>query len=400
MSNVIVSSNEEVGCPKCGHSFPLSEGLSRHAIERHAEDFERALAERRRAMEAEVSAEAKRRAEREAAAAREKFELELTAARQAIGVKDSMLEKARGEELLLRRKLVEVEEKNRNRDLEYQRKLDEERKHIEARARGAAGEEFARREAQLKAQMESAQREAADLKRKLEQGSQQTQGEALELGLEAMLKAAFPMDDILPVPKGVNGADLLQRVRSPSGQPCGTIVWETKQTKAWSNAWLPKLKDDQQAVGAEVAVLVTAAMPRDSAEPFIAESGVWVARYEAARSLALVLRSALLDAHKIRVANAGRSEKMELVYSYITSPQFAQRVRSIVEGFDALRRDLDAEKAAMTRIWAKREKQLQRMTTGMLNVVGDLQGIGEGAAMGAVAALPAEANDASLTMDL
>ena len=372
--SVIVSSDEEVSCPKCAHAFPLSEGLSRHAIERHAEEFERALAGRRKALEAELAAEAKRRAERDAAAAREKFELELTAARQAIAAKDTMLEKFRGDELALRRKLVEIEEKNKNRDLEYQRKLDEERKAIEARARAAAGEESARREAQLKAQIESAQREAADLKRKLEQGSQQTQGEALELGLEAMLKAAFPMDDVLPVPKGVTGADLLQRVRSPSGQPCGTIVWETKQTKAWSNAWLPKLKDDQQAVGAELAVLVSAVLPRDTKEPFLREADVWIARFDAARPLAEALRATLLELHKVRVANAGRSEKMELVYSYITSPQFAQRVRSIVEGFDAMRRDLDAEKAAMTRMWAKREKQLQRMTTGMLNVVGDLQG--------------------------
>ncbi len=140
-----------------------------------------------------------------------KIGLSLTAA------KDSTLAGFRDAELALRRELRALQEKAQNQELELQRKLDEERKRIEAAARSAIGEEFSQKEARYKAQLESAQREAADLKRKLEQGSQQTQGEALELGLEAMLHAAFPMDEIQPVPKGVNGADLLQRVRSPSG---------------------------------------------------------------------------------------------------------------------------------------------------------------------------------------
>ena len=407
---IIVAAEEEVGCPKCSHAFPLSEGISRNTIERYAEDYERAFAERRKQLEAELAAEAARKAERQSAAqvkqlqekaaaaeaaaaaaksqldaaraqakaaAREELETQLKAQAEALAAKESALEKFRAEKLGLRRRLVEIEEKAKNQDLEYQRKLDEARKDLQEAAQRAAAAEFSQREAQYKAQLESAQREAADLKRKLEQGSQQTQGEALELGLEAMLRSAFPMDEILPVPKGVNGADLLQRVRSPSGQPCGTIVWETKQTKAWQNAWLQKLKDDQQVVGAELAVLVTSTMPKDVREPIIREADVWIARFEAARGLAEALRSTLLEMHKLRLANAGRSEKMELLYNYICSPQFAQRVRTIVEGFDAMRKDLEAEKSAMTRIWAKREKQLQRMTTGMLNVVGDLQGIGE-----------------------
>jgi hypothetical protein len=375
--NIIVDAAEEVACPKCSHTFALSEGISRQSIERHAEDFERQLAERGKALKEALSAEARRSAERAAAAAKEQFDTELKAAREALAAKEGALARFRSEELDLRRKLREAEDARKNQELDYQRKLDAERKQIQDSARTAAADEFAREKAQLRAQIDSAQREAADLKRKLEQGSQQTQGEALELGLEAMLRSAFPMDEVLPVPKGVTGADLLQRVRSPSGQLCGTIVWETKQTKSWSAAWLAKLKDDQQAVGAELAVLVTSAMPKDVREPFVREADVWIARFEAARPLAEALRQSLLELHKVRVANAGRSEKMALVYSYICSPQFAQRVRSIVEGFDAMRRDLEAEKAAYTRMWAKREKQLQRMTSGMLNVVGDLQGIGE-----------------------
>jgi hypothetical protein len=270
-----------------------------------------------------------------------------------------------------------LEDARKAQELEYQRRLDDERKRIESQARSAAGEDLARREAQWKAQLESAQREAADLKRKLEQGSQQLQGEALELSLESLLMSAFPMDEIVPVPKGMNGADLLQRVRSPSGQVAGTIIWEAKQTKAWQPAWLQKLKDDQQACGAEMAVIVTAAMPKDVREPFVRDADVWVSRFDAARPLAQALRSTLLELHKLRLANQGRSEKMELVYNYICSAQFAQRVKAVVDGFEAMRQDLEAEKNAMTRIWKKREGQLTRMTGSLLGVVGDLQGIGE-----------------------
>src|ERR671915_1936072 len=192
-----------------------------------------------------------------------------------------------------------------------------------------------------------------------------------------MLRSAFPHDEILPVPKGVNGADLVQRVRSPTGLVCGTILWEAKQTKAWQPAWLRKLKDEQQAIGAEFAVIVTAAMPKETREPFVRDSDVWIARFDAARPLAELLRSTLVELHKQRQANLGRSEKMELLYNYICSPQFTQRVKGVVEGFALMRQELEAEKMAVARIFKKREMQLTRMTEGLLGVVGDLQGIGE-----------------------
>ena len=403
--SIIIDGAEEVACPQCSHPFPLSEGISRQTIERYAEDFEREFAERKQRLEESLAAEARRRAEREIgaqvaqlkeqlgsakaqldkvredarAAAREQFETELKSLREAVSAKDGALDKSRTDELALRRRLRELEEADKNRDVAYQRQLDEERRRIEA---------------QYKAQIESAQREAADLKRKLEQGSQQLQGEALELSLESLLANAFPFDEIAPVPKGMNGADLLQRVRSPSGQVCGTIIWEAKQTKVWQPAWLQKLKDDQQAVGAEIAVIVTAAMPKDgsgkSSEPFVREADVWVTRFDAARPLAQALRMTLVELHKLRLANQGRSEKMELVYNYICSAQFAQRVKSVVDGFEAMRQDLEAEKNAMLRIWKKREGQLTRMTGGLLGVVGDLQGIGQEslAALDSIAALP------------
>jgi hypothetical protein len=427
---IIIDAAEEVACPKCAHTFGLTEGISRQAIERHAEDFDRSLAERAKKLEADLAAEAKRRAEREAAreinalrdavasaeqavasakaeaqsqlekartdaaaAAREAFELELKASKEALAAKEDALSRFRAEELDLRRKLREADDARKNQELDYQRKLDEERKRIQEAAHTSAADEFSRKEAQMRVQMESVQRELADAKRKLEQGSQQLQGEALEAGLEEMLRAAFPMDEIAEVPKGVNGADCLQRVRSASGQLCGTIVWEAKQTKNFSNSWLQKVRDDQQAAGAEIAVLVTSAMPKDVREPFVRQADVWVTTFAAARPLAEALRVTLVEMHKLRQANLGRSEKMALVYEYICSPQFAQKVKSVVDGFRVMREELETERSAMTRIWKKREMQLQRMTSGVLGVVGDLQGIGEKGmpALDSIAALPASA---------
>src|SRR5499426_2535635 len=347
MRTIMIDGGTKVACPKCSHHFALSEGLSRESIERHAQEFERALAEQKKALEQRLAAEAKRQ-----------FDTERKALSEAINAKEGTLAKFRDEELQLRRRLRELEEADKNRDVDYQRKLDEERRRIDA---------------QYKVQLESAQREAADLKRKLEQGAVQFQGEGLEVSLEALLRAAFPLDEIVPVPKGMNGADLLQRVRAPSGACCGTIIWEAKQTKAWQPAWIRKLKDDQQAVGAEAAVIVTASMPKDTREPIVRESDVWVSRFDAARPLAEALRSALLELHKSRVANQGRSEKMERLYAYICSPQFTQRVKSVVEGFAVMRQELEAEKMAAARMFKKREMQLTRMTEGLLGVVGELQ---------------------------
>src|SRR5207248_3094756 len=181
---IIVQAEAQVACPKCSHRFPLCEGLSRQAIERHAGEFERAVAAGRKHLGARLAAEAKAQ-----------FDTQAKALAEALGAKEGALARQREAELVLRRELRELDEAKRNQDLEYQRKLDAERKRIEEQARSQAGEELGRREAQWKAQIDSAQREAADLKRKLEQGSQQLQGEALELSLEALLKSAFPLDE-------------------------------------------------------------------------------------------------------------------------------------------------------------------------------------------------------------
>lgn len=418
-SKIVVDADVKVRCPECNHEFALRDGISSQTIDRYADEFAKSVAEQR----AELEAEAKKRAEKEAAksleavkreladaqrtaketreqiekvrldakkSAREEFETELKSAQDDMAAKATALEKARQGELELRKKLREAEDARNGAELEYQRKLDEERKKISETERLVANANADRQIGQMKEQLEQARREAEDLKRKLEQGSQQVQGESLETGLENLLSIAFPHDRIEEVPKGIRGADLLHRVCSPSGQVCGTIVWEAKQTKGWQQGWLSKLKEDQRAVGAEIAVLVTAVMPKDVPHSFTRQEDVWITKFSSVRPVAEALRTTLVEVHKQRQANVGKNEKMELLYDYICSPQFAHKLKAIVDGFSTMQADLEAEKRAAIKHWSRREKQLSKMMAGTVSIVGDLQGIGEEALpqLEAIAALP------------
>ena len=218
------------------------------------------------------------------------------------------------------------------------------------------------------------QRQIEDLKRRAEQGSQQLQGEVQELELEALLSAKFPRDTIQPVPKGEFGGDVLQRVIGPLGQPCGTILWESKRTKNWSDGWLPKLREDQRAAKAELAVIISQALPKE-VETFECIDGVWVAHPKVALPVAMSLRQTLIEVAGARQASEGQQTKMEMVYQYLTGPRFRQRIEAIVEAFSSMKKDLDVEKKALTRQWAKREEQIERVMQATVGMYGDFQGI-------------------------
>ena len=180
----------------------------------------------------------------------------------------------------------------------------------------------------------------------------------MELELEATLQIHFPLDNIEPVKKGEFGGDVLQQVCGPMGQACGAILWESKRTKYWSDGWLAKLRADQRAANAEVAVLVSRALPKDI-DTFGHIDGVWITDSRFAIPLAIALRQTLIEVANTRQAQAGQDTKMELVYQYLTGPRFRHRVEAIVEKFVDMQADLDREKRAMTRLWAKREAQIQ-----------------------------------------
>ena len=223
-------------------------------------------------------------------------------------------------------------------------------------------------------QIASMQRQIEELKRKAEQGSQQLQGEAQELHLETVLREKFGRDVIEPVPKGEFGGDVLQRVMSGSGQPCGSILWESKRTKNFSEGWLSKLREDQRKAGADVALMVTNAMPK-GVQNFDLLDGVWVTEAKCALPVAVALRQSLIDIATARQASDGQQSKMELIYRYLTGPQFRHRISAVVERFVEMQSDLERERRSMMKQWAKREQQIRGITDAMTGMVGDLQGI-------------------------
>lgn len=224
-------------------------------------------------------------------------------------------------------------------------------------------------------------RTVADLQQKLQQGSMQTQGEAQEVTLRNILVDAFPRDTIEDVPKGMEGADLVQRVADAAGTPVGVILWESKRTKHWSDEWLAKLSQDRTEARAGVAVLVTQALP-EGIPQFGERNGIWICSWPHARALAAVLRSGMAELARTRLAAEGRGDKIDKLYAYLTGPDFKNRMQGALEAIVTLRSDLEDEKRAMSRLWAKREKQIERAETGISRFVGDVQGIG---------ALPADA---------
>lgn len=218
------------------------------------------------------------------------------------------------------------------------------------------------------------QKNIEDLKRRAEQGSQQLQGEVQELELENLLRTKFPFDSVEPVPKGEFGGDVLQRVAGTGAQVCGTILWEAKRTRNWSDGWLAKLRGDQRTAKAEIAVIVSHALPK-GVETFELIDGIWVTHPRAALPVATVLRQSLIDIGVMRQASTGQQTKTEMIYQYLTGPRFRHRVEAIVEAFSTLQEDLDKERKVIMKQWAKREQQIERVMNATVGMYGDLQGI-------------------------
>lgn len=337
-----------VECPNCGTKFSVSTALQEKI---------------RQALREEAQEEFQK-----------KHKLELDDLQQQLADKSGQLIDAHKIELKLRQQQRVLDEKLQNQELEIQRRIDDIRKQIAKDSKEKAESEYRLKLAEKENQLEAVIAELEETKRKAEQGSQQMQGEAAELDLEDVLSTNFPYDLIEPVGKGVRGADIHQHVRTLDGQTCGIIIWESKNTKSWNDRWLSKLKEDQLDTKAEIAVIVSAALPEDVLD-FTCIDGIWVTGFPHALSLAAVLREIIIQVAKVRRSAVGKDEKIELLYRYFSGLEFKHRVEMLVNTFMAMKSDLDREKIAMTRSWSQREKCIEKMITGIAGMYGDLQGI-------------------------
>lgn len=294
--------------------------------------------------------------------------------RKALEINNAKLAEAQQVQAELIRKERALDEAKRELDLTIEKRVQASIQDIRAKARQEADEATRLRVFEKDQTIESMTRTIEELKRKAEQGSQQSQGEVLELELEELLRSRFPMDIIEPVAKGEMGADVIQQVNGAVGQGAGIILWESKRTKAWSDGWLAKLRDDQRRCSANIALIVSNALPKHI-EHFDLVDGVWIAHPKYALPVAVALRQTLIEVTNSRLVQQGQQSKMEQVYQYLTGTKFRQRVDAVVEKFNDMREDLDRERKFMGRQWAKRETQIVAVIESTVGMVGDLQAI-------------------------
>ena len=323
---------------------------------------------------ARITAEESRKSKQAFANDLEQRSREVAELQAILKSQEAKLTEAQKTQADLLRKQRELDDAKRELDLTIEKRVQEGLSVTRQQARKEAEDEQRLKVLEREQTIAAMQKQIEDLKRRSEQGSQQLQGEVQELELENLLRNKFPFDAIEPVPKGEFGGDVLHRVVGPSAQSSGTILWEFKRTKNWSDSWLVKLRDDQRTAKAEIAVIVSQVLPK-GVETFDLVEGIWVTHPRAALPVAMILRQSLLELALARQANAGQQTKTDMVYQYLTGPRFRLRVEAIVEAFSTMQEDLDREKRVIMKQWAKRGEQIERVMGATVGMYGDLQGI-------------------------
>lgn len=397
-------------CPSCKAEIRLTESLAAPLIAATKQQFEQRLSQKdaeiakreeavrdkekqvsdaRRAIDAQVAdqvaeqlkaervrviAEESKKAKLASAADLETKARELAELQDVLKVRDAKLAEAQKAQAELIKKQRELDDAKRELELTVEKRVQEGLTEVRSQAKKEAEDGLKLKVMEKDQTIASMQQKIEELKQKAEQGSQQQQGEVQEVELESLLRTKFPFDSVDPVPKGEFGGDAIHRVMSPSGQPSGTILWEFKRTRNWSDGWLVKLRVDQRTAKADISVLVSQALPK-GIETFGEIDGVWVTHPRAALAVATVLRHTLLQVSAARQVLEGQQTKTEMVYQYLTGPRFRHRVEAIVEAFSSMKEDLDKERKAIMKQWAKREEQIERVMGATVGMYGDFQGI-------------------------
>ncbi len=376
--------NNQVTCPHCGKNFEMTQAIA-HLVAKQKEQFEQDKEKLRedarkwkeeqvRKLEVENESQVKKIEEKIKLKLKEEAELQIRDKSNEINelkkekkeMQDQMIELNR-----LVRQIKNESEKNR---VENEKKLAEKEEQIRLEEKKRADEANRLRFLEYEKKINDVSKVNEELKRKLEQGSQQLQGDIMEIELENILRKEFPFDEIKKVPTGLTGADVIQIVKNNYGRQCGTIVWESKRTKAWSDGWITKLKEDQRRVKAEIAVLITQVLP-NGIKRFTEKDKVWIGDYESIIGMALMLRNTLMELSVVRSSVVGKEEKKEILWKYLTSTEFRQRLDAIYDSYEKSKLYLDKEKEFFRRKWAREEKNIQLMMENLLGVHGDLQAI-------------------------
>jgi hypothetical protein len=393
----------DIKCPACGHEFPLEEAVSEdykkelreqmvsykkqkeEELARKEQEWQRQLQKKETEFGELLQSEKARLQQQLEENIRKSitgdFENKVRLLEQSQKENEEKLRLSRQKELEFLQMQQELKTREEELNLTVQKKLQEERsklseelRKLEEQKAAARENEYQLRLKELEKQLEDQKKLADEMRRKAEQGSMQLQGEVQELALEEMLKAAFPFDEIREVGKGVRGADCIQAVRNNFGQECGQIIYESKRTNSFSVEWIDKLKADMRSQGAEIAVIVTKTMPRDM-DCFGIKDGVWICSFSEVKSLAVVLRDAVIRVFNAAKSQENKGDKMHLLYNYLTSSEFSEQWKAIREGFMNMKLSIQKERDAMEKLWKSREKQLEKVLLNAAHVRGSIEGI-------------------------
>jgi len=366
----------EIKCPNCGQQFELNESLKSEVekeLRGKMQDWQKKKEEEFEKQKTVLVNEALKKASEETAVILKSLE-------EDANQKRLQLQELQKKELYLLRDKNALEEKQKNMEIEIEKRFLEKRKEIEDSTIKREQELFDLKTKEYKLQMEQQQKLIEELKRKSEQGSMQLQGESQEILLEEILKENFTFDLIEEVGKGVEGADCIQVVRNGAGIICGKIIYESKRTKAWSNAWIDKLKNDKRTNAADAAILVTQTFPKDM-NRFGEKDGIWICSFTEVSSVAHLLRSGIIKINEIQKSQEGKGDKMQMLYDYLTGIEFRGQVEAITEGFLAMKQSITKERIQMEKIWKEREKQLEKVLISTSGMYGSVKGIA-GASIG------------------
>jgi hypothetical protein len=378
-----------IKCSQCGHQIEITEALKSELEAKvlaetqaqHREEIEKLTQERTeliKTKEAELEAAKKEIGETARKEAIEKvrreFEVKIQTTTEEAGEREKQNKELQGQVKDLIKQMRELKDAKGKLEMEYEKKLMEEEDKIRGKAKKEAEDEWRLKLADKDKQLADVMKAKEELSRKLEQGSQQLQGEVLELNFERLLKDNFPDDQIEPVEKGVRGADVRQTVRSRGGTVCGVILWETKRTKAWSDSWVEKLKQDLRAEKANIPVIVSTTLPKEVENGLGPKDGVWVTSFILAVPLAMLLRKNLLDLGYQKAVSIHRGKKADRLYEYIISHEFRQQVEAMAEVYLQMKGQITRERTAYEKLWKTRERQVDQLFSATANIVGSIQG--------------------------
>ena len=374
-----------IKCPNCGNEFEPNESLREEVKKELRDEMKDWQRKKEEAFNAQIGEERKKIQQETEQAIRKSlssdYENRFRLLDQSNKENEEKLKEARQQQLEYLKKEKELKTKEEELELSVQKKvlaerekLAEEIRKLEEQRMSARETEFQLRLKEMEERLEAQKKLADEMRRKAEQGSMQLQGEAQEIALEEMLRASFPFDMITEVGKGVRGADCIQTVRNNFGQECGQIIYESKRTTSFSNDWIEKLKADMRSLGAEIAVIVTKTMPKEM-DCFGVRDGVWICSFGEVKALAAVLRDGVVRVFNAAKNQENKGDKMQLLYDYLTSSEFAEQWKAIREGFMSMKLSIQKERDTMERLWKAREKQLEKVLLNAAHVRGSIEGI-------------------------